>query len=219
MLTAVKTFAAIASLSISIADAYGTAITSVDWSTPTSGSLGDANISMSGLSSPFLGVRTRSYTGSDFAAAQLPSTDALEYGASNDWTAVSDKQLPDLFLYIDSWRGSYSTNPDPATTYTFSRPFAVLSGLIGAGIGANTLTLPDGDFYSGIIRFAGPLSSLSVDSNGQNVSGQLLTFGTSSVPEPSAVELLLTLGALPFTRARTRHAGNSERCRRGVCES
>ena len=164
-----------------------------DWTTPTTGSLDGVGLTMTGLSSQFLNIETRSYTTSDFSAAPLSNVEAIQYGASNDWTATFGSPIADLLLYVDTWRGNYNApGPDPDTNYTFSMPFTILSGLGGAGVSGNTLTLPFDQnlaFYHGIIRFSGPITSLSVVSDGLNESGQILTFATA-VPEPATLSLI-----------------------------
>jgi hypothetical protein len=171
-----------------------------NWSTPTTGTIGGVSLTMQGVDGPFLAILTRSYTSSDYSAAPLSNVTAISYGASDSWTATFSGPLSDLLVYADLWRGAYTSNPDPPTHYTFSRPFTILSGLSGASISANTLTLPDTrngikTFYNGIIRFSGPITSLSVVSDGLNESGQILTFATT-VPEPSSLALAAISGAV-----------------------
>jgi hypothetical protein len=177
----------------------GTAIAApvvpTNWTTPTTGTIDGVSLTMQGVDGPVLSILTRSYTSSNYSAAPLSNVTAISYGASDSWTTTLSKPLPDLFLYVDVWRGAYNGSiPDPPTHYTFSLPFTVLSGLSGAGINGNTLTLPDTQngiktFYNGIIRFSGPVTSLSVVSDGLNESGQVLTFATDAVPEPSSLIL------------------------------
>ena len=187
------TFTTVVMLSVAAGSAIAGPIVPANWSTLTSGTIAGVNITMQGLSSPVQAIVTRSYTSLDYSAAPVSNVTAIMYGASNSWSATFGSPLPNLLLYVDLWRGSYTTfNFDPTTNYTFSLPFTVLSGLSGASISGNTLTLPDtipgNSFYDGIIEFSGPITSLSVISNGENQSGQNLTFATS-VPEPSTLAL------------------------------
>ena len=138
-----------------------------NWNDTSGGSIGGVPFSITGLSSPFLGIEVRSYLSPDFLAAPLANVQAIAYGSGNDWTVTFGTALTDLFIYVDLWRGPYtSPGPDPTTNYDFSKPFQILSGMSGAGVTGNTLSLPFGPFYNGILLFSGPITSLSVVSSG-----------------------------------------------------
>jgi len=190
-------------------NATDAAIIAADWNTPTDGTINGITFTTFGFASNFLAISpNQSFTGSSYNAGMLSDVDALNYGASNDWTATFATPLLDLYIYARVWRGSFTTGPDLATNYVFSMPFTILSGMTGANVSGNTLTLADGTFYSGIIRVAGPVSSFSIASDGINTSGQTLTFATT-VPEPTSAGLALAggLGLAANSRRsrRTRH--------------
>jgi len=169
----------------------------VQWNSTTSGTLSGIAIDLSNISTPFgNNVTWFDANDSDFEAAPLLSgTEFVQYSMDSSWTVSFSESLNSLLLYAGYWRGDQTTDVDPATTYSFDRPFVILDGLGGALLSGNTLTLPDGSFHSGVLLFDGPLTSLSVIAdNPLNVGhGQLLTFGVA-VPEPAA-------GAVTFALA------------------
>ena len=188
----------------------GPIYTPADWTSVATGTLDGVGFTMSGVSGKFQGIDTILVAGSDpdYAGAPLaaPSESAnvefLQYAYSNNWTVTFDQPLASgLMLYPLSWRGALTSNPDPDVGYTFSQPFTILSGMDGSSVAGNTLTLPDGKFYDGVLQF-GPLTSLSVQTtNALNDSGQDLTFAV--VPEPATLSLL-ALGSLVALRRRRR---------------
>jgi hypothetical protein len=189
---------------------FATAITNaeatliVDWTTPTTGTLGNINVSMSGLASPFLGIDNRDLTSSDFSAAPVSDAEVVVYGYGNDWTATFDQSVTNLLLYVDWWRGTLTVGMDPTIDYTFDQSFNVLSGLENAIVSGNTLSLPDIGLHNGIIQFEGPINSLSVNSSATASpgSGQTLTFG---VPEPSTLALIsFGLAGIGYGRHRSK---------------
>ena len=67
----------------------------------------------------------------------------------------------------------------------------------GASSSGNILSLPDlgnfgMSFFNGVLRFPGPVTTLSMNAAAFNGSGQFLTFAidASPIPEPSSVVLL-----------------------------
>lgn len=176
----------------------------VDWTTPTAGTLGNINVSMSGLASPFLRIDNRDLTSSDFSAAPVSDAEVVVYGYGNDWTATFDQPVKNLLLYIDWWRGTLTAGMDPTIDYTFDQSFNVLSGLANAVVSGDTLSLPDIGLHNGIIQFEGSIASLSVNSSATASpgSGQSLTFG---VPEPSTLALItFGLAGIGYGRHRSK---------------
>lgn len=105
-------------------------------------------------------------TGTDFSAAPLGVSQGLvEYQEQSDFRIALNRPVDGLMLYLVGWR---------AHTYTFNRPFTILSGLGGATVAGNTLTTPVG-FTSGIIRFDDPVSTFAVDNPAGSASRQDLT--------------------------------------------
>ncbi len=176
----------------------------VDWTTVNSGTLGPIGVSLSNLSSQFLSLGTNNLSGTNYSYAPLSSAqETVTYGASNDWTVSFAQPVINLLVYAANWRGSFSTGPDGDALYTFTAPFVIRSGFAGASVNGNTLTLPDGAFYSGILEFTGSFNSLGVDAVAQSTSGQSLTFA-ATVPEPTAMTLALLAGGYVGAKYRGR---------------
>jgi hypothetical protein len=173
------------------APVFAATVVPIDWTTASTGSFASIDAAITGFAAPFLSIESHDYSGADYAAAPLsPGQEDVRYGASNDWTISLSDPVDFLFVYAQAWRGAFTTGDDPTVRYTFDRPFTILSGFTNAGVeGNDTLVLGDEqvDFHSGLLVFSGPLSSLSVVSDGLNESGQLLTF---AIPEPSTALLL-----------------------------
>jgi hypothetical protein len=145
------------------------------------------------------------YSGADYSVAPLGSSvNSLLYGGFSDWTLALSQPVPQLFLYVGAWRGNiWDGQVDPATNYVFSQPFTIVSGLSGASTSGNTLTLPDdvsnGAYYNGILRFNGPITSLSVDSSMAFNGSLAMTF---AVPEPSMFAAAIGAMAAGMLRRR-----------------
>ncbi|MEW6144516.1 MAG: IPTL-CTERM sorting domain-containing protein [Thermodesulfobacteriota bacterium] len=149
----------------------------------TEGNLARSTVNLLNVSGP--GLEIVDLSGPDFAAAPLSSnTVVVEYDVLSDWTATFDPPVENLLLYIIFWRG-IAGGPDPVT-YQFDQSFTVLSGLGGTTVsnGNTLLSIPGSFFANGILQFSGPVSSLSVLTNGNNNSSQVLTFGVFSSDIP-----------------------------------
>jgi hypothetical protein len=185
-------------------------IAAADWLTMTAGTLNGVAFSATGFQN-YWGLSDRNYSGPDFSAAPVGPARALSYGPASDWTVTFDSPVTGLLLIVDVWRGNYrEIVVDPTSTYTFNQPFSVASGLSGASILGNTLSLPDrGDqasFYNGVLFFPGTFSSLSVDATTPPFFfAQNITFADEApVPEPASLVLLGTglVGAVRTIRRK-----------------
>ncbi|MGK7885544.1 MAG: PEP-CTERM sorting domain-containing protein [Crocosphaera sp.] len=172
----------------------------VDWGTPTIGELNGSPVFLSNINDPV--IATLDLSGSDFSAAPLSSSqETIAYGVNSDWTATFSDPVSDLLLYPVFWRGSGAGGPDPVT-YEFNQPFTILSGLTGATVVGNTLSVPQSGTFSGVIQFTGPVNSLTVNTSATGLTGQVLTFGVNdtpppvSTPEPATILGLLAVGSL-----------------------
>lgn len=155
----------------------------VEWDNSTEGTFARSTVELFNISGPSL--VTRDLSGPDYAAAPLsPDTVIVSYDVLSDWTATFDPPVENLLLYLLGWRG-VAGGPDPVT-YQFDQPFTVLSGLGGVTVsnGNTVLSIPGSIFADGIIQFAGPVSSLSILTDGDNNSAQDLTFGVLSSDIP-----------------------------------
>jgi hypothetical protein len=145
------------------------------------GTLGDVSIGMSEVR--FVSVGGWDLSGPDFSVAPGASVQQiLAYSVGSDWSATFSKPVGGLMLYAGAWRSA---------TYTFDRPFTVVSGFSGATVAGSVLTLPEPDFHNGILRFNDPVSSVSVVSSRSDIPQQALTFGIIPVPEPATLPLAI----------------------------
>jgi hypothetical protein len=148
------------------------------WDTETSGTLNGVTVTLSNVTNAL--ILPFDLSGPAFASAPLASDQpTINVAALSDWTANFDEPVANLRLYIISWRGG-AANPSPGE-YTFDAPFVVLSGLSGASIAGNKITLPETQFHSGIIEFTAPVTTLNLDTNQTTFSSQLLTFGVAGL--------------------------------------
>ncbi|HAC62317.1 MAG TPA: hypothetical protein DCF68_01970 [Cyanothece sp. UBA12306] len=169
---------------------------SVDWEVPDppvgntdiTGDLNGTTVTFSNAERSFIGG-LNIFSDSDFSAAPPSSNEVVNYSLNSNWTATFSNPISNLLLYVVRWRGA-ATGVN-TTTYTFNQSFTILSGLGEGTVSGNTLSFPEeSGSNNGIIQFTGPVSSLSVSTNGINNSGNSLTFGVQSVqsiPEPLTI--------------------------------
>ncbi|WP_394796228.1 PEP-CTERM sorting domain-containing protein [Armatimonas sp.] len=178
--------------------------TFANWTSSTLGNLGGVNFGVSGFNNPTLVAYDLS--GASYSAAPgSASQQSLDYSTSSSWTVTFASPISNLNLYSAFWRGTLSGGPNP-TTYTFNQPISVASGMAGATVVGNLLTVPDSGFASGILNFASPVTTLSVTTSGTFGQVQALNFSTSvssSAPEPGTLALL-ALGMVGGIVARRR---------------
>jgi hypothetical protein len=126
---------------------------------------------------------TSDLTGSDFSFSPGSATEeSVSYDVGETWSVTFSQPVSDLLLYAAFWRGAFA---DVASVdYIFDQAFTIESGLTMATQTVTTLTVPGADFHSGIIRFAGPISTLTLSTNSTGQSSQGLTF--AAVPEAPA---------------------------------
>lgn len=173
-------------LTISTAAPADAAVVAADWTSIAGGTIDGVDFSVGPFPSFFDEVVTiQDLVLPAFAHAPLAGVSMLTYGATDDFTITFAAPVDDLLLYVRLWRGSITTGPDPDTTYSFDQPFSVASGLSDAIIGAGEITLPDGFFHDGILRFAGPISALRIESSATSAGAQLFTL---AVGAPGSVE-------------------------------
>jgi hypothetical protein len=178
---------------IGISSESAMAVMPADWSSVSSATLNGSTITMSGMSFGSIVVDQYPFGTAAFAGLPLPTnSEMLEYSSGDNWTATFSPPINGVYLYLDLWRGEQKEGADPPATYSFDRPFSVATGLSGAIVGTDFVTLPEtggtSGFHSGAIFFSGSISSLSVVRTGQTVNGlQVLTF---AVPEPAGMVLI-----------------------------
>jgi len=181
--------------------------TVVDWDeTAVAGVAGDVAVSIAGLNAPALvnlDLSTADYALAPLAADQ----EVVDYSTGDDWTLTLSRPVDGLLLYTKFWRGiAAGTDPDPAT-YTFDAPFAVVAGLDGASVGngGTTLSLPETQYFDGILLFEGPLETLTMTSSSSTAARQELTVAVVNAPEPAGAGAA-ALAALASVAKRRRTA-------------
>jgi hypothetical protein len=165
------------------------------WTSQTTGTVAGVGFAVTGFN-PSWGTNPTTFNGADFAAGELGTVTAADFGANDAWTVHFASPVTNLRLYAYAWRGAFNAaGLDPDVSYTFSSSFDILSGFSGVSVVGDGCVLPGDRFHFGILEFAGTLSSLSVTSMGAlNASAQSLTFTALappvSVPEPGSLALL-----------------------------
>ena len=155
----------------------------VDWDLGVNGTkTGDLDGISVSISPVFDPTAMNDFSGADFSGAPLSaSQERVGYAAATEWTATFGSGVSDLLLYAIFWRGASAGGPDPVS-YTFDQPFTILSGFANATIDGNTLKIPITGFQSGILKFAGPITSLSVTTSATSTgAGQGMTFGVAAI--------------------------------------
>ncbi len=114
---------------------------------------------------------------SDFSAAPLSATQAMGgISHGDDWVVTFASPITNLKLYLKYWR---------TANYVFDKPLTILSGT--GFTSPNSTTIAVSGWGNGIIQFAGPVTTLSVNSSASlinDASGQIVTFGV--IPQPAA---------------------------------
>lgn len=177
----------------------GESPTPVSWTSTSTGSAGEIEVSLANLVDPVLNPADYEMQGPDFAAGPLCSTTPqIDYATGSDWNATLSAPVGALLVYAKFWRGA-AGGVDPVT-YQFDAPFTIVSGFAQASVGnGNTLlTLPGSTYHDGILRFAGPIASLAVETNSTSHSYQAMTL---AVPEPDAAAGAVTALACLVARA------------------
>ncbi|MCB9850200.1 MAG: VCBS repeat-containing protein [Phycisphaerales bacterium] len=153
-----------------------------DWNAPVGGIATGTLCTTQVTVTPILGnPSTGNFSGSNYAEAPLSSAqEDIGYGAATEWTATFDPPVTDLLVYTYYWRAAGSGGGPSPATYTFDQPFVIVSGLTGAQetTDQQTLVAASGAFHSGILKFAGPVASLSLTTSATDTgAGQGVTFG------------------------------------------
>jgi hypothetical protein len=147
---------------------------------------GDAGV-RDGIGVTFNGGRAGLAT-ADYAAAPLsPALPSVDYTSSSGWTITFSDPVSDLLLYTIWWRGVDGLSTPATFSYTFDASFAILSGETGVTQVGGALQIPNTLWGNGILRFSGPLTSLSVTTDFSDGSYQALTLALGAAPEPSTL--------------------------------
>lgn len=183
----------LAALLVSLACSRGdlTAADFVDWSSATAGTVNAVSVSASYTNTTSLALSSDDYSGPEYDPAGSASQEEVQFlnRAGITWTFGSP--VTDVGLYLKFWRGSNAAGPTD-NTYTFSAAPTIKSGLANASVSGNSfLTVNTTDFYSGILMFPGPLTTLTLNVPNVNPTSNGLVLYTiaANVPEPSTYAL------------------------------
>lgn len=186
------------------------AATFVTWATPISGSANSVTVSVNYTTgSPSLG--NFDLSGADYSPAGGATQQIVNYNMDAGITWTFSSAVTNLDLYLTFWRGAGSFGPSDST-YLFSAAPTIQSGLSGGSISGNSFVGSSSGYYNGILRFSGPLTSLTLTApNVGGSSGQAYTLAfdvaSSAVPDGASTFGLLgaAVGALGLaTRRRLR---------------
>ncbi len=172
---------------LAFAPAAFAAAVAADWTSATGGILDSYGFTFT-AGNPYL--TTADLSGANYTAFPLSATqEVVGYDGNSDWTVDFSDPVSGVLLYLVWWRGVDGRGP-ATYSYTFSAPFTIVSGGAGVTQVGNTLQIPNSIWGNGILRFSGPLASLSVDSNYPDSSRQVLTLAADvAVPEPSTLAI------------------------------
>jgi hypothetical protein len=167
------------------------------------------------ISQPYLnytGLWIPNFNSGNFNPNITETTDYINYSSPSRLTFTFSSPVNDLAIYWFNLRGGATgaNYHDYSTTPTFySGNFTTggdFSGGVAATIVGNRLNLGDDNnftYYNGIIKFSGPISTLTVTPE-SGAGGGFQGYTLGSVPEPSALSLLaIGLGVVLRRRRRT----------------
>jgi hypothetical protein len=180
----------VVSLALLPSAAFG-GVVAVNWTDAVSGTLNGVTVSFAAGNQIDI---PQDLSGSDYSAFPLsPTQQVVSYHSVSNWTVTFGQAVTDLLLYDTFWRGVECGTAN--CSYTFSQPFSVASGDgPPSSMLDQTLTIPSSMWGNGILRFSGPITTLSVSTNLPPTNGSLqdLTFAVvtgDTVPEPWSLQL------------------------------
>ena len=205
-------FALLAGASTAVAGTF------VTWTSPTSGSVNSVTVTATySQGSPSL--VNYFLIGPDFNPAGGVSQQTVDYSVDSAITWTFSSAVTNLDLYAVYWRGTATGIGGPSDgRYVFSATPTIQSGLSGASIvtpvsGDPYLQVGSSNFYNGILRFSGPITSLTMYApTGASSSGQIYTLAfdaaSSAVPDGASTFALLgaAAGALGLATRRRRRS-------------
>ena len=205
------TMAAALAATLSATSAAQAATIAADWDSVNGGTLNGVSfrVEASGGSGLF-GISDRDLASDpEFSAAPIATAEMLDYGANTSLTFTFESAVSDLLLYAGLWRGTHNGGvDDPASVYTLSDGFEVLSGFTFSTIVGTAITIDDDDvsFEDGILRFLAPITTFTINADSPFGNRQLVTVGIQEVPLPGAIYLFAAgLAGFGFS-ARKRQA-------------
>jgi hypothetical protein len=167
--TQIATTAFIQDLLLNAPTSSSSTLSGAIWTSATTGTLDGVGFTISSARSQT--PSNWDLSTSDFSAAPLSvlqNIGGLSHG--DDWVVTFASPITNLKLYCKWWR---------VADYVFDQPFTLLSG---SGLTrTNSTTLTVSGWGNGIIQFAGPVTTLTVNSSADlinDASGQLITFAS-----------------------------------------
>lgn len=203
----------LAALALMAGVSTASAATFVTWSSPTAGSANGITVTAS-YTNVIAPPTLSSYdlSGANFSPAGGALQQTVEYNVQSGITWSFSSAVTNLDLYLVYWRSSGPGTGGPIDNrYVFSTAPTIQSGLSGGSISGNGFVGPSTGFYNGILRFSGPLTSLTLNAP-LNASGgyQIYTLafdgGSASVPDGASTFALLgaAIGTLGWATRRRR---------------
>lgn len=217
----VKILAALALMAGVSTAAAGTFVT---WTSPTSGSANGVTVTASYTDvtqAPRFPYTSENLSGANFSPAGGATQQTVEYNVTSGITWSFSSAVTNLDLYLVYWRAGARGGGPADSQYVFSTAPTIQSGLsrasisgnARASISGNALVVGSDDFYSGIVRFSGPLTSLTLnapvansDTNGYQIYTLAFDGGSASVPDGASTFALLgaAIGTLGWATRRRR---------------
>jgi hypothetical protein len=199
----------LAALALMAGVSTASAATFVTWTSPTAGSANGITVT---ASYTYVGnppsLSSFDLSGANYSPAGGASQQMVDYHAQSGITWSFSSAVTNLDLYLKFWRSSTSSGPSDSN-YVFSTAPTIQSGLSGASISGNTLTVSSG-FSDGILRFSGPLTSLTLSPPASGGGSQVYTLafggGSASVSDGAPTFALLgaAIGTLGWATRRRR---------------
>ena len=203
----------LAALALMAGVSTASAATFVTWTSPTAGSANGITVT---ASYTYVGnppsLSSFDLSGANYSPAGGASQQMVDYHAQSGITWSFSSAVTNLDLYLGFWRSSAPLTGGPTDNrYVFSTAPTIQSGLSGGSISGNGFVGPSTGFYSGILRFSGPLTSLTLNaplnaSGGYQVYTLAFDGGSASVPDGASTFALLgaAIGTLGWATRRRR---------------
>jgi hypothetical protein len=176
--------------------AASAASTFASWTSSDAGSLDGVGFTVTGLSAADNGpdVQTLDLSGSDWNDAGNQQGRVFNQNTAASFTITFDSAVSNLELHLYYFRGLW----DGYDSYAFSEAFSITAGLGGVSVSGNTFDSP-AFFASGILSFAGPVTSLTITGTGTAIGGDAgFTMaqgaGSPAVPGIGGVAALAAVG-------------------------
>jgi len=136
------------------------------WNSSTTGTLAGVPFSMTNIN--VAGISSYGFNTADFSVAPLSANQqCITYQGASDWTITFSNPVTNLRIYAKWWR---------TDTYAFNQNFNILSG--SGFTSDDTTAIISGPWGNGVIEFAGPLTTLTVDASQPGGTYQVMTFGS-----------------------------------------